>query len=367
MADWTGVVMSTAPTYVKGAIDELMRTRPLLALLQKKKRLTFNVGGRSYIWKVKYYQATPTAYSSGSVSYSPINRLVELEINQRGYILTDKMDEKERLQNRGDVAVINRYKEIIPSLTKDMRDHLSGELQVDGYATGNTDRICGFQSALGNHATVVAADIIAQPSDTYANKSTIPGNESGSWSTALTTKPSAQLATDWPHGTGGADYDYLSPKLLNWSSTNWGTGLTTFEANGERVFRQGADWCQILSGPEGKLDMWLVAGNLFTAYKNSVSPMQRIQVEANTPLRKLGFTDMMYQDGVEILADFDIPSNTGFGLNIDEMELRCMYGDLIESIGPTFDPGTLSYLWHVGFFGNMLLRPKSMAYVKNYA
>lgn len=367
MADWTGVVMSTAPTYAKGAADHLMRTRPMMALLNQKKRITYNQSGRQYYWKIKYLQATPTAYSTGAVTYAPINRLVELTLNQRGYILTDKMDEKERLQNRGDVAIINRYKDVIKSLTEDMKTTLCAELQVDGYATGNDDRFCGYLSCLGNHATVVAADLIAQPSDTYAGKSTIPGNESGSWSSALTTKPSAQLATDWPHGKGSADYDYLSPKLINWSSTSWGTGLTTFEANGERVFRQGATWCHVLSGPEGKLDLWTIAPNLMTAYKNSVSPMQRIQVEANTPLRKLGFTDVMYQDGVEIIADFDIPVDTGFGLNFDQIELRCMYDKLIHPVGPTYDPGSHSYLWLVGTFGNMLLNPKSMAYIKNYA
>ena len=360
MAEWIGIIHSTAPKYLSGAADNTIRNRLILTLVRQKGRITFNESSHECNWDVEYAEQPVSAYGDGgTLDFSRHDLLRQLKIDWRGYKATDMMTEKERLENKGDIAIVKRYDRIMPTLTKSLRNKFCGEFFIDGYATGNENRLHGLESFFGT-GTTVAADRIAEPSDTYGGKSTALANEGGSWSTNLSTKPNANAATDWPDGNGDPEYDYISPKIVNYSSSSRGTSSTSWDNNCERVLRQSTIWLTQTSGKDGRPDIYLLAGNLFYGYKNKIESLRRITVP-HKGAQDLGFDDVLNQDGVMIDTDFDVPAGVGYGLNVDQMELGSLDSVLFSSRGPEYDIKTDSWLFLVGFFGNVRYNPKHFA------
>lgn len=373
MAEWSGVVNTRTRDYVKGEQDNTIRNRKALAMLEEKGRLVFNAmhGDGDHQWQVEYKNSPVEAYGdAGTISYVRHDRWKKLVVNTRGYRATDMMTIKEKLTMGGPNQLIDRYAKIVPNLVKDLRNKLGLELYIDGYASGNDNRFIGMESFFGT-GTTVAADLLATPSDTYGGLSTALGNYGGTWSSDLGTGnyPNANAATDWPNGTGDAEYDFNSPKVVNWSSTGWGTGgSTTWEDNCEKAVRQAIDWTVVSSGPEGSTDLVLLDSRLYTQFKNKFAGRERVSVTSNGPLTlKYGFSDVMNLDGVDISSEYGVPANIGYGMNFDEMELKFVQDQMYEVMGPDWDPGNAAYVYALFTFGNFTFRPKAFFKLKNVA
>lgn len=369
MAEWAGVVNTRSRDYAKGASDETMRNRKYLAMLDSKGRVEYNAmhGDGDHQWQVEFSGSQVNSYADGqSVAHTRTNRWKKLTVNTRGYMANDLMTIKEFLTRGGPNQLVDRYANIIPLLLKDVKNQLGLELYVDGYAAGNENRFIGMDSFCGT-GTTVAADLIAKPDDSYGGLDTDAGSYGGTWSANESTSPNASIATDWPYGLGDPQYDFNSPKLVNWSSTSWGTSSTTWEDNCEKALRQAADWCVVTGGQDGSLDMFLLESKLFTQFKNKFAGRERVMIDANSPLRKYGFTDVMNLDGVEVTSEYGIASNTGYGLNFDEMTLMFVQDQMYEVMGPEWDPSSASWVYSIFSFGNMKFRPKAFCKLKNFA
>lgn len=365
MAEWQGIVKLTTPQYLKGAQNLTLRGRLLLKKLEQAGRIKFNSGGGyKLVWDVRKREHDLEAYGDAtSLVFSRLDAYDQLEVDWRGYKSTDLMTEKERLMNDGDQAIVKRYSVIAENMAADMRNNFSKELFVDGYA--NPLRLHGLESFCGV-GTCGAGDRIAQPNDSYGGKSTALGGITGSWSSTLSTKPNSTVATDWPDGSGDADYDFLSPKLVNWSSTGWGTGSTSWESNCERVLRQTTIWLTRGGGQDARPTMYLLSGDLFYPYLNKQESKQRIIVP-HKEAQDLGFGDVVNQEGVMIQHDFDVPSRTGYGLNVNQMEVRCLGDSLFQNRGPEYSIQHDAYLFVIGMFGNCTYQPKYFAKFYSYA
>ena len=351
MAEFAAVLKEAAPAYLKGRADNTIRNRLLLTLLAKNGRIKYNASSHKLYWDVKAGQRVIEAYGDdGVINFQRSDLHEQLNIDWRGYKMSDRMTEKQRLMLGDLTAIIDRYSGVAEDMMDDLQDGFCGELFVDGYAAANTNRLHGLESFFGT-GTTVAADRIAQPSDTYGGHSSVLGTRGGTWSTNLTTYPNANIATDWPDGNGTADYDWNSPKVINYSSTNWGTGSTTWADNCERVLGQTTIWTTLTGGKKGRPTLYLLAGDLFYDYQNKMRAKYRISVP-HSEANDLGFSDTLNQDGVMIQADFDVPAGSGYGLNINQMVLESLDSVLFSSRGPEYDINTDGYLWLIGFFGN---------------
>jgi hypothetical protein len=332
MAEFAAVLKEAAPAYLNG-------------------RIKYNASSHKLYWDVKAGQRVIEAYGDdGVINFQRSDLHEQLNIDWRGYKMSDRMTEKQRLMLGDLTAIINRYSGIAEDMMDDLQDGFCGELFVDGYLAANTNRLHGLESFFATTGDA-AANRIGQPSDTYGGHSTAVATRGGTWSSNLTTYPNAQLAKDWPDGNGTADYDWNSPKVINYSSTNWGTGSTTWADNCERVLGQTTIWTTLTGGKKGRPTIYLLAGDLFYDYQNKMRAKYRISVphrEAND----LGFTETLNQDGVMIQPDFDVPASTGYGLNINQMVLESLDSVLFSSRGPEYDINTDGYLWLIGFFGN---------------
>ncbi len=351
MAEFAAVLKEAAPAYLKGRADNTIRNRLLLTLLAQKGRIKYNASSHKLYWDVKAGQRVIEAYGDdGVINFQRSDLHEQLNIDWRGYKMSDRMTEKQRLMLGDLTAIINRYSGIAEDMMDDLQDGFCGELFVDGYAAANTNRLHGLESFF-DAATPGAADRVGQPNDNYGGHSTAVGTRGGTWSSNLSTKPNATIATDWPDGNGTADYDWNTPKVINYTSSNWGTGSTTWADNCERVLGQTTIWTTLTGGKKGRPSLYLLSGDLFYDYQNKMRAKYRISVP-HKEADDLGFTDTLNQDGVMIQADFDVPAATGYGLNVNQMCLESLDSVLFSSRGPEYDINTDGYLWLIGFFGN---------------
>ncbi len=367
--EWVGIAHSTKPDYMKGASDLTIRNRLLLAMLKKRGRYEMNQSGDKCIWQLEYSQPPVEAYADGGViDFSNHDAFRQVVIDWRGYQTRDSLTMKQRAMNKGENALINLFQTKANRLNKSLSNKFAGELYRDGSAAGRESAIHGLETFLAA-GSCTSSDRIAAPNDTYGETalSTVPGNQGGAW-TAAGTAPNASLATDWPDGSGDSEYDFNSPKLVNWSANSWGTSSTSWEDNCWRVIGQTITWLTITGGNEGTPDIFTLAGNLFQGYKNHEETIRRINVP-HKEAADLGFTsNVLNQDGVAIHADFDCPVNTGYGLVLNTITVSSLMPDLFWMEGPDIDPRSgWSYLWGQGFWGNVKYSPKHVAKLRNFA
>jgi len=371
--EFIGVLNSTRPKYMKGAADLTIRRRLLLSLLRKKGRIIYNCSGDECKWQVEFSQPPIEAYGDGGVlNFENHDAFRQISIDWRGYAGTDSISMKQNAMNSGDEALIKVFQTKQNRLMKSISNNFCGELYKDGDATGRTNCIHGIETFMGA-GTCAAGDIVAQPSDTYGlgALSTALGNQGGTWSTTLTGSaiPNSTIATDWPYPQGSSEYDFLSPKLINTSSTAWGTGSSTlWEDNCWRAISFAATVLTLGNSAEDCADLCVLAGNYFDGYKRHNEVIRRIEVP-HSAADDLGFKGMtLNQDGMSIQPDFDCPANTGYCINTDQLSIMSLMPELFWMKGPTEDPrSAFSTVWATGFFGNVQWQPKYFAKLYPYA
>ncbi|TXH09764.1 MAG: hypothetical protein E6R03_16270 [Hyphomicrobiaceae bacterium] len=362
--EWQGVIHSTAPRYMKGAEDLTVRERIVLSFLKSKGRIKFNENSHTCVWDVEFSEPPIEPYADGGVlNFQRHDPMRQLMIDWRGYVGTDQMTRKERLMNSGNEAIYRRYDKIIPNLMRSITNKFGSEWTIDGYASGNENRLCGIESFMGKLAAVTSNSKVALPSDTYGMRSTALQNQGGYWSANLASgkRPYQEgaMATDWPDGQGSSEYDYLAPKLLN-EDHDWGGGAVGWNGgtgNAEYIIRKGVIWLSMLGGKSGMPDLFLTNGQWYAEYLDQQSAKQRIIVP-HKDSSDLGFGQTVNQEGVGIYRDFDVPAGVGYFLNFDKMKLCSLSDQLFFRSGPEWSIETQSWLFNIGFFGNMQFQPK---------
>lgn len=365
--EWIGIVQTTIPKYMKGASDLTKRGRLLLATLNKKGRYEYNQSGTECRWQVKFSQPQMESYSgTGAIDFENHDAYRQLVMPWRGYILRDSISYKQELMNSGTQALVNLAGNKIGNLTQSARDNLNGEMFKSGDATGRTDCIHGLETFLTAGTTVVG-DIAGKPDDSYGGFDTDVAAQGGSWSAALTTKPNASIATDWPYGSGESEYDFNSPKLTNWSSNAWGTGSVTWEANCWRSLVTTNGWLSLTGGPDGVPDLCPLASNLWDGLIRYMEVKQR-EIVPHKESTDLGFGNTVNVNGMSVYPEFDCPIDTFYQLNCSKITISCMTPELLWAKGPTEDIRSGgAKLFLVGFFGNAKYQPKFVGKGKNYA
>lgn len=371
MSVWGDAINYTSKKELKGAEDHTIRNRFVFYEMQRRGMFNFDVdGGTECVWQVELFESTPEGHAEGqSVDYSRLNRYRQLTQRWASYVVTDFMPMLEKVQNKGDEALILRYGTILPKLIKDFKKKFGQtEIWIDGDATNNQNRLHGIESFFAVN-TPDPGDLIATPNDTYAGQSTTLADQGGEWSTDLASgdRPNSTLANDWPDGKGDPQYDYLAPKAVNVSSTAWGTNETTFEDNCVRAIRRASDWSGNTNGVDGAPQAVGLSSNYYTAFKNKNEGKFRISVSHDKG-NDLGFAGQTLQfEDQEIFRDFGIPGSTGYGINFDEVEFDVLTAKLFNSVGPDWDPDSYGWKFSANHFGNMRWNPKAHFKLAEYA
>lgn len=352
--NWSRVVNTTIAKYFKGKEQEILRSRKWLALLNQKGRVFYNDSGKYMDWKVEYKRVPMIGWSGvEDITFAQHDRYKTCELDWRGYVAADAMTKFDRLKNAGPEAIINYWSEISENLRMDMEDHFGDELYIDGNAAGNSKRLHGIESFLGAGSNSTDQPI-AFPSDTYAGLSTALGNYGGEWQedTAVST---------WPTGSGDAHYDFFSPLLISYTSAQWAATGTTWADTCLEAMRYGLIHAGKNRNMNGQIDLTLLDRELYRIFCEKEAEKERIVVNrgtATTGLVALGFTDTVNFQGADVTYEYGVPSGIGYGMNINNMELRSMQSQLFVPDGPDYDMAKKNWRFSIDFAGNLKFRPR---------
>lgn len=368
--EWAAQVNATSKHEMKGAEDRTIRGRYFLAKLKKEGRISMNHSGLSVTWQIEVFETAPTSLGDGgTLTFARSDRHRKMEVDWRGYYVSDMMTKKQKLMNRGIEQLIDYYGSMVPNLTKDITNKFNqDEVFIDGNASGNGDRLHGMESFLADDGATVAADKVAAPGDSYGGHSTAVTTFGGTWSSALATPPNAVINTDWPEGNSATpEYDASSPKLINWSSNNWGTDSATFEDNCERVIRYARSVTRLTGGKDGSPGLLMLDGGLYRDFLNKQQSVFRNLIP-HKEADDLGFSgEYMNFEGALLMDDFGVDTNIGYGINFQECELNSMQDQLFVPDGPEYSIQEQAWLFAVLMFGNFRWNPKGFYKLFNYA
>jgi hypothetical protein len=368
MAEWTGLINITAPKYLKGAEDETVRGRLLLAMLKQRGRLMFNQGGgQTCTWDVE--MAEHTLHGGGDAlqyNFTRLDAYRQLTENWRENYITDVLSEREKLINSGTEAIINRYDTTADKIKQSLKNQFPKQLFYDGNLAANSTFFSGLETFLGA-GTVAVGDRIAMPSDTYGGRSTALQAEGGTWSDTLgAAQPNSTLSTDWPDGNGTPEYDYLAPVLMNDASTAWGTDSTAWVDNCELCIQQMKIWLTRKGGEDGTPTLFLFDSTKYFGLINKLQSLRRL-VLPHKEATDLGFGDTINEAGTAIKHDFDVPAQTGYALNVNKMQIKFLTPEMYVARGPEYDIRENAYLWRLGVYGQATFSPKYHGKLYPYA
>jgi hypothetical protein len=293
------VIATTTSQFLRDEEVNILRNRRLTALIQARGRIKYNQSGKDLEWRVRYKRVPIQGYADAdTLAFPRRDRWKVARLPWRGYAITDSASKMETLMNRGTEAIIKIYSQIAESLKDDME--------------------------LGTYG--------------------------GAWSGT------------WPDGRGDSHYDFWSPIIVQYLQNAFGvTDGNTWAENCLRAIRFGLRSAGRNKGRRGMVDLVLLSGSMYEDVMNALDDKQRIIVNRGRKggLVDMGFSDVITIDGAELTWEYGIPDGVGYGLNVDDIELLSMQGQLFVPDGPDWDISSRSWRFAVDFLGNMKTNPRS--------
>lgn len=354
--DWARIANTTIQKHFRGEEVNVLRNRKLTALIEKEGRITFNHSGDGMTWRLRYKRSPMTGYSDGDVLNFPRrNRHVTAELPWRGYWAGESMSKVERLKNRGKEAIVDIWANLADWQLEDITENFADEWYKDGNLAANIKGIHGIESFMGQSGT---SSFIGTSSDTFAGLSTVLGAKGGSWTGT------------WPTGTGSPEYDYFTPLLVDTTNASWTAATKTWPFTCIEALRFAIIKSAKNKSKKGMLDLILLNDEMYRQFLDALDDKERIQVTNATKdskLIKLGFGQVQNFDGVDVTFEYGVASDTGYGFNISQMELRSMQDVLFKPEGPTYNEADSSWRLKTDFLGNATWNPRYFVKFKNYS
>mgnify|MGYP001606044922 FL=1 len=366
MADWSRIVNTTIREYVRGETVNVLRNRKVTAMLKSKGRISLNHSGDGIDWKIRYKRAPLIGYAdTDTLTFSRRDRWKTAFLDWRGYAIVDSMTKQEKLKNKSTEAIVKIYDSLTRNLMEDAEDQFGDEFYIDGYASGNSRRMHGIESFMGNTGVRTTVPI-AVADDAYANLDTDEGAYGGTWT------------GNWPIGTGDAHYDFWTPLLIDYTSAitpssanvGWSASTKTWANTCVEAVRFAIIHSRKNKSAKGMLDFILLNDELFRNFIEQQAAKERLNATRGQKaggLSALGFDDTFNFDGVEVTYEYGVASNLGYGWNIDQMELKSLQGELFVPEGPDYDIASKSWRFSIDFFGNICFNPRFFTKFKNYS
>lgn len=354
--EWAGIVQTTIQKYIRGAEDSVMRNRKVPALLKSKGNVQYNQSGKSLEWRLRFLRQAMQGMGDGTtLTFARVNRWQTASLEWRGYAATDAEGKKERLMNKSAEAIINRYSEVTKLLLEDVEENFGDEFYVDGNLAGNELRVHGIESFMGTTGSAVSGSVAMAPSDTYAGLNTNLAGYGGTW------------GTGWPIGTGSAQYDFFAPLIVDYTSSlatasgGWASATATWAARCLEVVRYAIIHSMKNKSLKGLIDMVMLESELYRLFSEAVASKERVVVnraEKKDGLTSLGFGDTINFEGCDVTFEYGMLANTGYGWNMDQIDLNSLQGTLFGPEGPDYDMASQTTRFSIDFYGNLRFRPR---------
>lgn len=364
------LVATTLPRYMKEPQENVIRNQKLLAMLQKKGMMEFNVSGRYLEWLVEYkYGRTRTRSPGDTITFDNVDRYKNVSVPWAQYIQTDNYTREEADRNKGREAIISYYAKIPEKLSKGLERDIGYELYTDGTLASSVNKLYGMETLFGNTGSAIATTPVMNPSGNYGGLSKALGNYGG---TANSSQP-------WPIGRVAEDYDFFTPLILDATSTlvktasnyAWTNATNGWAYRCEEILSFAITHSQRnVNGQDAMMSMFLMDANYYNSLKNVMRAKEKVEInrgENAQGLTGLGFRDVINFDGVDCTYEYGLPASAVYGFNIAQMGLKCETGQLFEMEGPEWDPHHKAWLCDASFRGQLYFNPRHQVKIAEYA
>ena len=353
-------IKNTAPTYLKGAIDNTVREWYLFKFIENAGKVKKKFGGYDTNWLIKAKR--PGIYTTRGER----PQFVESDLNESLTISRARMEGVDKISrdtlsvNRGESQIYDLSEKKVDELVESMVEAMGHAVYQD--ASADDSLVAGMDTVF--QGTVTAdTDKVAVPSSgsTYGGKSMVLGALGGNWTANLAAAErfNSGLTNDWPEGSGDPQYDYLASKMFNYTG-NWTPGVTnTWGVNAEKIMRRSAVSINALGGTGSAPAVHVLARGMYMDWQDNLTHRERLSIDDYS--KSLGFSGVMNFEGAAVAWDYACPADSGYGINPKYIELSSNYDDLFFIDGPTWDITEQAYLMLVGFHGNFRWNPKYMA------
>lgn len=371
-------IRSKVPAYMKKASELTQQNRVVLPLMRKWGTLMFGKDiSWSSVWNAVTQLPQVRTWSDDVLPmFQPGPNPIQFNLGDGSYEADDKFTHMQYLRMQGDRTKIqDYYKEKSKYLATSMGNNFNFEF-LHGSGTGR--RITGFDAVLTTSGgTNIAADIVAVPdsSATYAGQTLRPGARGGSWPATLSTKPNANLATDWPiignqttYDPARTDYDATAHLILNTTSTSWESGAT-WKENCEEVLRYYISVQKqrggLVSDPKAPINVLCgekrlrEARTFFSAKNYALLPVPEAM--------EWGMPETVKFEGAWLNTDSDVGSDVAYCIQPDMVEYVTPMPDLWETQGPEYQMALTAYLYLLLAIGKMRMQPKFLGALKDVA
>jgi hypothetical protein len=346
------VLHATIAQYIKNEeVNVGDRKHKLLPALQSGGRVKMNNSGDELKWAVKIRRrALQYGGHFNAISFPVYDLRENAVLPWRNCYIPEAVEKFSKLKNRGAQAIVKLYTDTVKEIMADMKEGFALDLYVDGNAVGNTKKIHGLESCLSVSG---AGTFVGTNNDTYAGLSTARGDFGGSWTGS------------WPSGYGDAEYMAWTPLVVDYTNSNWSASTKTWPNTCSEAIRYGLIKRRKFGA---MIDIGLLEDELYRKWLDNLDDKERIMVQSGKGkgrLANLGFDDTVMYDGCEFTWEYGMPADTGYGLQLSDIEILSMQSSLFGSEAMDHDISTQTDRHLCDFYGNMRLNPFSLVKWKN--
>lgn len=375
------VLRTTRAHWVPGFSDMTIEDHPILAAMKSKGQIDYDCTGTQYEETLKYKRNTLSGYTDMQrLNWARHNNKLKMYLPVRGLKMTDIVSDLEMRMNSGKEAIAREFAKKLNDMGQDASDDFGKHLYYDGSATAYSTFLHGIQSFC-SHSAGTSTDAFATTlDDTYGTLSTARAAYGG------TVRGGGSPSGD-NFESDDPEFDFFSPIMVNVTYDD-GTTTHSWSQDAVKIIARAINHATRGKAKRHKLDLFTMSRADFLTFKDQLRGKERINVDPGPDrslLVKLGFGNVVNIDGVDCIADPDMPSTTGgttsvttraYGWNFDFLKL-CLWGrpgasqknvdGLWNASGDAWDEDEQIYKYWVGLWGNFVMYPRHFCEVAEYA
>lgn len=313
------VAKATIAEWGKKVSEETKRNLIMIAMLEKRGRITYGHHGGQYRWIVRKAEHELRGFPDMvPLSYGRKDTKLNAYLTTRGYYGDEVISLREKLENGGKEAMLKVFDGREKLMREGLTRGLGTEIFVDGESAAGIagEKFHGIETMMAyTQGSQTASDITATVlSGSYAGISTVYGSAAGG------------VASTHPM------YRMWSPVIIN-TTYNPGAGVQAWADYAIDYIRAMLLRSQIGNGPDDRMDLVTLNRDSYEAVLNLMDDKERILVNrgAGEELVSLGFRNIVEIDGCPVTWDVAVPATDGqgrvlrgYGFTISEMELMLL-------------------------------------------
>lgn len=318
------VSKTTLAKWQKRLSVQTIQRYPFLSMLKAKGRIKHVDGGGEFRWIVQYRDHPLGSFiDMDAQDFSRQHLVTNANLPWRSYSVKDVISEREKLENGGEAAIIKILARRDEMMRRGAARQLAGEWFKDGNLAANAARedFHGIESFMSIGTQTATDDLATSHDDSYAGLSTAVGGLGSD----------AESARVW------------TPVVVNCGKQDGSGNTLAWENYADEYIRLGALEASYGAASEDNIDTVLLTKTAFRQLLNILDDKERIIASKGaSQMAKLGFSNFIELDGVEIGWDAGVPS--GDGSTAGGSNTASAAGDTVYGYGFNFDMVSLMLL-----------------------